>query len=107
LAGQRIKQTLDLGTPASKLLQNAEADAKQFAEGMTAEEQKMRVDVRERILAELAFRMENGLYQNLVDTRMHGVLREVVRRALDPETVETRRKAAYGQRLEALYREEL
>ena len=106
LAGNRIKAALDLGTPVSAMVKNAETDARQFAAEI-AEDRKSIDGYLKSTLAELAERMENGLFERPVDSRAHAAVRSLVKKALDPQAVERQRKATYQDRLEELYKEEL
>jgi len=106
LAARRIKSALDLGTPVSTLVQNGAADAQEFAT-QVSQDRKSIDDYLKSNLAELAERTENGLFEWPIDSRFNPTVRMLVKKALDPQTVERQRKATFGDRFEELYRDEL
>src|SRR4029079_18394831 len=106
LAGRRIKQALDLGTPPAEILKSAPQEAAKFAKQFSEERQAVDEFIRGQ-LEELIYRTETGLVEGLIDSRLHATIRATLQRSFEAKEVDRVRRETYGDRLEELYREEL
>lgn len=106
LARKHVQSLIDLGTPVETILKDADAESKRFAERM-ATQWKDLMDFLEGQVALIRIDVEDDVFRTLLDNRLHGRLREVLERSLRFESVERLRRDTYGERLDALFRDEL
>jgi hypothetical protein len=105
LARQSIRRELAGGTPLADLARDPDAP-KRFAASVASQEAEIRKEIGSR-LTELAFDLETSVIEIPVDSRLHGPLKDLLRKVLDPEAVHAERARTYGDRSQELYREEL
>ena len=106
VARRAIRAELDRGIPLADLLKDAEGGAQKFAGDFAPLKGQLRAAIEARIM-ELAFDIETEAIERPVDSTLHGPLRELLRRSLDPGAVDALRIKTFGDRFESLYREEL
>jgi lipoprotein NlpI len=101
-----IQEALGNGANVADLLKDADGNAQRFAARVSGNLGGLDAHLQEA-LARLGDRVESGVIGSWVDSEKHPVLKKLLRRALNPQRVGAARKAAYGDRLEKLYLEEL
>lgn len=106
LARRHLQQVLDLGTPPSQLFKDAEGEARKFVERFAKEKAEVAQLLRNQLL-DLGYQVETDAYEAPVDNRRHDVLRKILKKAFDCDTVDRMRRETHGDRLESLFREEL
>jgi tetratricopeptide (TPR) repeat protein len=104
-ARNSIRRDLAQGTPLADLARDPDAP-KRFAASVASQEAEIRKEIASR-LTELAFDLETAAIEVPLDSRLHGPLKDLLRKALDPEAVHAERARTYGDRSQELYREEL